>query len=224
MAATPKSPVKSPLKPIDSSPGSTSKKGAFGREGLEILPISGKVKKAYKIVKKTTGALGGNGSTGAIYGELTMHSMQKIVNILIDRCEMTSDSRFIDVGSGLGKPNFHVAQYPGVRISIGVELELIRYQMAVNNLSNVLEQVSPEWKLNDEDQRETPSLSLNGGLNFQVGDIDDAASTDPFTHVYMYDLGFPPPLQQSIARKFNTSVHGQYLISYRPPYRVIGEC
>ena len=132
------------------------------------------MKKAYKIVRKTTGQLGGNGSTGAIYGELTMHSMQKLVNILMERCEMTKDSRFIDVGSGLGKPNFHVAQYPGVRMSIGVELELIRYQMAIHNLSNVLEEVSSEWKLNDEDQRETPSLSLNGGLNFQVGDIDDA--------------------------------------------------
>ena len=39
----------------------------------------------------------------------------------------------------------------------------------------------------------------------------------------MYDLGFPPPLQQSIAEKFNTSVHGRYLISYRPPHRVINE-
>ncbi len=39
----------------------------------------------------------------------------------------------------------------------------------------------------------------------------------------MYDLGFPPPLQQSIARKFNSSVHGRYLISYRPPHRVIHE-
>lgn len=26
---------------------------------------------------------------------------------------------------------------------------------------------------------------------------------DPFTHIYMFDLGFPPPLQKSIAHKFN---------------------
>lgn len=26
---------------------------------------------------------------------------------------------------------------------------------------------------------------------------------DPFTHIYQFDLGFPPVLQQSIARKFN---------------------
>lgn len=60
-------------------------------------------------------------------------------------------------------------------------------------------------------------------MNFVQGDIDDAASTDPFTHIYMYDLGFPPPLQQSIARKFNSSVHATHLVSYRPPARVIDE-
>lgn len=47
-------------------------------------------------------------------------------------------------------------------------------------------------------------LSVNHEVNFIVGDIDKAESFDPFTHIYMYDLGFPPELQQSIAQKFNT--------------------
>jgi hypothetical protein len=55
--------------------------------------------------------------------------MHKIVNYLVDECNLSTDSRFIDVGSGLGKPNFHVAQYPGVRISIGIELEKIRWEV-----------------------------------------------------------------------------------------------
>jgi hypothetical protein len=46
---------------------------------------------------------------------------------------------------------------------------------------------------------------------------------DPFTHIYMYDLGFPPPLQQKIAEYFNASTHAQYLVSYRPPRRVMHE-
>jgi hypothetical protein len=83
----------------------------------------------YKVIQKATGALGGNGSNGAIYGELTIGSMQKIIKILVEKCDLNSDSRFIDVGSGLGKPNFHVAQYPGIKLSIGVELEEIRWQV-----------------------------------------------------------------------------------------------
>jgi hypothetical protein len=59
----------------------------------------------------------------------------------------------------------------------------------------------------------------------------------------MYDLGFPPPLQQSIAHKFNTryfnftaasiihnillsydgSLYAAYLVSYRPSHKVIDE-
>lgn len=35
------------------------------------------VKRAYSIVRRCTGSLGGNGSGGAIYGELTSGSMQK---------------------------------------------------------------------------------------------------------------------------------------------------
>ena len=93
--------------------------------------INKRVDMVYKLINKMTGSLGGNGYNGAIYGELTMHSMQKVVDILVQKCEFTHHSRFIDVGSGLGKPNFHVAQYPAVRLSIGVELEEIRWQVCV---------------------------------------------------------------------------------------------
>lgn len=93
--------------------------------------ISDEVDHCYRVVNKKTGALGGNGYTGAIYGELTIGSMQKIVEYLTEECEMSVESCFIDVGSGLGKPNFHALHYPGVRLSIGVELETIRWQVCV---------------------------------------------------------------------------------------------
>eukprot|EP00605_Chrysophyceae_sp_TOSAG23-4_P000637 GSChrysophyteH1.ASY1.ANO1.718.1 assembled CDS len=174
---------------------------------IQVTPRTDKV---YGIVRQCTGTLGGNGTTGAIYGELTMGSMQKIINLMVEKCELNDQSRFIDVGSGLGKPNFHAAQDPQCRLSVGIELEKIRWQLSMYNLKKTLEDTA----------RETPLL---GGVNFMVGDIDDAASTDPFTHIYMYDLGFPPPLQKNIAEKFNDSQYAQYLISYRPPRRVISE-
>lgn len=37
--------------------------------------------------------------------------------------------RFIDIGAGLGKPNLHVAQDPCCRLSLGIELETIRWQV-----------------------------------------------------------------------------------------------
>jgi len=142
----------------------------------------------------------------------------------MDKCEMTSQSRFIDVGSGLGKPNFHASQYPGVRLSIGVELEHIRWQLAMTNFDKILPYMDDNVASSTPSQPETDDdVRLYGGVNFIVGDIDNFSSTDPFTHIYMYDLGFPPPLQQRIAEKFNNSVHARYLVSYRPPHRVIHE-
>jgi 16S rRNA G527 N7-methylase RsmG len=33
-----------------------------------------------------------------------------VVDLMVEHCELGKHSLFIDVGSGLGKPNIHVAQ------------------------------------------------------------------------------------------------------------------
>ena len=119
------------------------------------------------------------------------------------------------------------AQDPGVRVSLGVELEDIRWQLSLVNLVRVLPEVVRECIADVEtsptSSNSTVDATLLGGVNFLCSDIDVAHTLDPFTHVYMYDLGFPPGLQQSIAEKFNNSVHAECLVSYRPPEKVIGE-
>ena len=65
--------------------------------------------------------------------------------------------------------------------------------------------------------------SVHGNVFFINDDIDAAVTLDPFTHIYMFDVGFPPALQQRIARKFNGSAYADYLISYRAPYLVINQ-
>lgn len=101
--------------------------GSNDADGVRSIP---RVTRVYKIIRKSTGALGGSGHAGcAIYGELTMGSMQRIIDVLVQKCELDTTSLFLDIGSGLGKPNFHAAQDPAVRLSFGVELENIRYQV-----------------------------------------------------------------------------------------------
>ena len=107
-----------------------------------------------------------------------------------------------------------------MRVSVGAELELIRYQLAVKNLADMTKVCSdaPGPATDDDVDPE-----LHSSVYFVHMDIDVAATLNPFTHIYMYDLGFPPDLQQSIARKFNTSAYAEWFISYRPPHRVIEE-
>jgi hypothetical protein len=114
---------------------------------------------------------------------------------MVEKCEMNTESRFIDVGSGLGKPNFHVAQDPGVRISIGIELEEIRWQLAMQNLSVVASEVCKS-KIAVQTQTERRSRTLAGsdnrdgeeegdelvtnlkeGVDFLHGDIFDVSTT-----------------------------------------------
>ena len=60
--------------------------------------------------------------------------MQNIINLLVQRCDLSASSRFVDIGAGRGKPNFHVAQDPGVCLSVGVEVEEIRWRVSNLNL------------------------------------------------------------------------------------------
>ena len=101
---------------------------------MESMDVANKlcpaVKKIYRCITQATGSLGGNGSGGPIYGELTVGSMQKIVNYLVAHGSFGPSSRFVDIGAGLGKPNWHVAQNPGVRLSIGVEVMQTRWEVS----------------------------------------------------------------------------------------------
>ena len=95
----------------------------------------------------------------------------------------TKDSRFIDVGCGLAKPSLHVAQYPGVEFSYGIEVEHVRYMLGMSNLEQVLKAA-----MKDEES-ETTETKIGHKCIIEYGDITEAKTFDPFTHVYMFDIG-----------------------------------
>jgi hypothetical protein len=158
------------------------KKLPFGGDTkpIKIPPI---VQRVYNIVQRHTGSIGGNGHGGAIYGELTVGSMQKMTNLMMEHTGLSKASRFIDVGCGLGKPNLHVAQYPGVEFSYGIEMEHVRWMLGMSNLEHVLRAAV-------EDEAHGNNASKIGhSLYLSHGDITEASFFDPFTHVYMFDIG-----------------------------------
>ncbi|CAM9967254.1 unnamed protein product, partial [Scytosiphon promiscuus] len=190
------------------------KRGAFGRtvDGSamkERIAVPPEVTRVYSLVQKVTGNIGGNGNSGAIYGELTVGGMQKVVNVLKEETGFDKNSSFIDVGAGLGKPNFHVAQDPGVEISYGLELEVVRWELSIANHRKVLL---------DEGKKGVGVAKHN--LFFARGDILSCNTFDPFTHVYMFDIGFPPSTLKEIAKKFNRS-KARHLVSYQVPKKVM---
>ena len=55
-----------------------------------------------------------------------------VVWIQWKKCNLNSSSRFLDIGAGVGKPNFHAAFAIDVRLSIGLEIMDIRYQVLLS--------------------------------------------------------------------------------------------
>ncbi|CAI5721036.1 unnamed protein product [Peronospora destructor] len=135
------------------------------------------VSEVYKAIRKQTGSLGGNAAGGAIYGEITQASFQRVVDYLKDNCELTKTSCFVDVGSGLGKPNFHVSVDPGVQVSYGIELEELRWHLSLHNLRSVLSL---------ESQHHKPLSTV-----FTVGDITTAHVRTIFTRKYFVSFHSP---------------------------------
>jgi len=177
-----------------------------------LCSVQKNTRKVYSLVNRMTGTIGGNGNGGAIYGELTIGSMQKVIELMKEHTNFNKSSRFIDVGCGLGKPNLHVAQDPGVEFSYGVEMERVRWLLGICNLNQVLDEA-----LSQRSKEIIKSEDVIGHkCVIEHGDITDAEYLDPFTHVYMFDIGFPPKLFKKLAIMFNRS-KSPYLICYHSP-------
>jgi hypothetical protein len=202
----------------------------FGRH-LQLLECPANVEAVYKIVRKFTGNMGGNGYSGPIYGELTMYSMQKMINLMVKTTSLNMTSRFIDVGSGIGKPNLHVAQSPGVAFSCGVEIQHTRWALGMTCLKACLDvavaqQQQQQLLGNDDDNNNHQTKNahcIGGNTMFLHKNITEANTFDPFTHVYMFSIGFPPELWLTLSEQWNNSKPDvcRYLICYHGPKDII---
>jgi len=192
---------------------------AFGRE-INLVQSPPNVTAVYKLVRKLTGSIGGNGCVGPIYGELTQASMQKIINLMVDVTGFATTSRFLDVGSGIGKPNLHVAQYPGVEFSCGIEMEYSRWLLGMTCLKACLTAAATAASA---PALASSAMAVQGKTMFVFDTITKARTFDPFTHVYMFSIGFPPDLWEKLATMWNHSDSSacHYLICYAGPKHII---
>jgi hypothetical protein len=145
------------------------------------------VKKVYSIIRKRT-RKGGNCSGGEINGETTVGSFKKLVKLLKKCTQFMHESRFLDVGSGLKKLSLHLSVDPRAKFTCGTENQVLRWTLSIMNHHNILKEVWPS------DQHPTKESIIGNNCFFIHGDIREAFAFDPFTHVYMLDVGFLPTL------------------------------
>ena len=166
--------------------------------------VDHKISRVYSIIRKCTGSLGGGGHGGSIYGEITMGSFQRVIDYLKSNCAFSNESKFLDVGSGLGKPSIHVSIDPGCEVSFGIESDKLRWSLSLQNLRGILSE-----------------MSLN--VFFSHGDITHVSSFDPFTHIYSFDVGFPGDTMSKLASIFNSSSSPLYLVSFHAPRKIVDQ-
>jgi len=171
--------------------------------------VSQPVKQLYKVIKRHTGKVGGYGHNCSIYGEVTTGSFHKIIKFLKLNLGFDHNSIFLDIGSGLGKPNFHVLLDPGVKYSFGVELESLRYALSLHNLSHV---------------HEVPELSYltkNPNIYFSHVDVTKLETFNPITHVYTFDVGMPPDTMIGMSKAMHNSTSVRAFVSFHKPKEII---
>ena len=158
----------------------------------------------YNIISTHTLQLA-NGSGGSVYGEMTQHSMQTILELLVNEAGLGASSKFIDVGAGLGKPSLHAALYPGVTVSFGVEVSKERWQLSLINLHYALKQF--------------PELRTKPRVCFQEADAKQLKTLDPFTHVFLFDAAFTDDLRDALSQALNQSTTVTHVLSFQPLHK-----
>jgi hypothetical protein len=154
------------------------------------------VRSIYRIIRAMTGSLGGSSSQNSTYGELTEHSMQRIIDFLKLKTGFNENSSFLDLGSGLCKPIIHVAQDVKC-VSVGIENVKDRYFLGLHNIQAV----------NTRLRKPLPCTVIRR-------DIEDIKSFTQFTHVYTFNEGFEPSLNTLIVKKCIQS-KCKYVILYK---------
>lgn len=88
------------------------------------------LKDLYRTILKCQGGLTGGANGDPIYGNFTFQSMADVLAAMRKHCELRrEDTYFLDIGSGMGLPVQHAAQF--VKMSIGIESVQLRVEVKI---------------------------------------------------------------------------------------------
>ncbi|KAK9867052.1 hypothetical protein WJX84_008430 [Apatococcus fuscideae] len=88
--------------------------------------VDQRVRSLYYIMQSVESNLGGGEGLEGIYGTLTRHYMQLVLESLSAHCGLVASSSLIDVGSGLGRPLMHACVSHGLTACHGIEIDFIK--------------------------------------------------------------------------------------------------
>jgi hypothetical protein len=140
--------------------------------------------------------MGGDASKGAMYGELTKGSMERICIRLNSFYDMDGKT-FFDVGSGLNRPATTAASFfPRMKSALGGEYMVQRTSLAAKCLQVMLEDKSSQSKAH--------AMAPINVVNMNAMDLTDIKGLG-IDVVFTFNSAFEPPLMYKLAEIVNTS-------------------
>lgn len=99
-------------------------------------------------------ALGGGEGVEGLYGSIGRSGMAKVLASLTSRCDLGPSSCLVDIGAGLARPLLHAAIVPGVRQTVGIEVDSIKVVKAEAFVERVCARLRKKGLVSDEDAKD----------------------------------------------------------------------
>jgi hypothetical protein len=152
---------------------------------------------------------GGEGIKG-LYGSIAKAGMDKIIKVLIQKTGLSPNSVLIDFGSGLARPLAHAATHPGVRRSVGIEIDAIKDFKARQFLQRVSKGMQ-DAGYGDVANRIANIRLILGNINTALNTTRDNNSASAPTHAYTFWEGITAG-KHAVARVFNRLRSLRYIV------------
>lgn len=130
-----------------------------------------------------------------LYGSINGSHMQRMLDIMKERCGLNENSHLIDIGAGLGRPLVHALLTEGIREASGYELDEIKVMKA----DAFIEQTARAL------QKKGLTETLLHLPKVHCTAIEKVLSLDPATHAYSFWEGVPANARYAFGRLFAAS-------------------
>ncbi|EGD72899.1 hypothetical protein PTSG_04628 [Salpingoeca rosetta] len=164
-----------------------------------------RVDRVYRIIGRKHDVTSGADGRYGITGHATKGSMAKLLTLLQNKCELNENATFLDLGHGMGRPNFHAAALtPPVKASVGTEYNPHLYKQSMLVLRELAQ--------------EDPSYLANPRVFFMDRNIRDLSSIVPFTHLFCFNIGMPDDIVRHIMKLISASTTLKYAVLFPHNY------
>ena len=161
------------------------------------------------------------------YGEMTYPALDSLLLWLCHAAplsvRLSSESCFLDLGSGFGKCVIHARLRARVRRSVGVEYVPLRHNKASDMLRYLSDGRVPGFVDKQQLLRCLPQQDMLSGVELIHGDIVDeqhAHHIDSASHIFAFDVLFGDVLMRYIVGRVQQSSRCRLYLSYHCPARM----